>query len=379
MIIYQPKIERKDDKSILSCEFTVKNEKKTLWFSYDTTYEEYLITESSDGFVVALLLLAMKLEEDIEIKGKMSARLIYQLNHYLIPALNLANNKWQKINISAETLTDTIYTNDSLVGTGVSGGVDSFATIYDHKNESSYNNIDFFTFFNVGSNGEYDSKKAKEVFNERVQLLKPYVESINKDFITVDSNLSDILMMDFQQSHTLRNIACVLNLQKLFNTYYYASAFRFDQYELTDKSMAYYDTLVLSMLSTETTTFYSSVSQFTRPERIELLSNYEPTYKYLNVCVKPSKDGKNCSKCWKCKRTLLTLDVIGKLNLYSSVFDLDKYYSYKEKYTGLVLADKNEDITFNAVYNIMQKYNYSISTKAYIYTYLYKVTKIIRK
>ena len=33
----------------------------------------------------------------------------------------------------------------------------------------------------------------------------------------------------------------------------------------------------------------------------------------------------NCSVCPKCVRTLLTLDILGKLDAFSGVFDIDRY------------------------------------------------------
>ena len=48
--------------------------------------------------------------------------------------------------------------------------------------------------------------------------------------------------------------------------------------------------------------------------------------KYLHVC---NKDKTNCSKCSKCRRTMLALDFLGKLSDYREVFNL--YYYYKHK------------------------------------------------
>ena len=77
-----------------------------------------------------------------------------------------------------------------------------------------------------------------------MNLVKPYVKSASKKLITIDSNLSELLMMNHQQIHTIRDVSCILNLQKLFFYYYYAAAHRFDYFEISDKDMEYYDILI---------------------------------------------------------------------------------------------------------------------------------------
>jgi hypothetical protein len=70
----------------------------------------------------------------------------------------------------------------------------------------------------------------------------------------------------------------------------------------------------------------------TRVEKTELVSAYEPSYRHLNVCVDPDYEGSNCSVCFKCRRTLLTLEMLGVVDKYSRVFDLKKYRSIRNGY-----------------------------------------------
>src|SRR5699024_4268995 len=198
----------------------------------------------------------------------------------------------------------------------------------------------YFTFFNAGSHGGFGGEQARSLYKKRLELMRPYAEEVNKEIITVDTNLNEILMMHHEKTHTIRSIACILNLQKLFKYYYYASAYRFNHYELADVGMGSYDLLVLNMLSTESTTFYSAVSQFSRVERTEYINEYLPSHKYLNVCTRSSSTGieDNCSSCDKCLRTQFTLELQGNLENYEEVFDFDTYNKNKDRYIGQVLA-----------------------------------------
>lgn len=56
-----------------------------------------------------------------------------------------------------------------------------------------------------------------------------------------------------------------------------------------------------------------------------LIADYEPATRYQNVCSNHDTLDTNCSICPKCCRTLLTLELIGKLDAFRSVFDVDKY------------------------------------------------------
>ena len=100
--------------------------------------------------------------------------------------------------------------------------------------------------------------------------------------------------------------------------------------------------MLLKLIETESLSFYSSMSQSTRYRRTEIISNYEPSYKYLDVCTALHVTDKiNCSKCEKCLRTQITLELIGKLNRYNEVFNLKVYEQYKDKYIADLVSKKN--------------------------------------
>lgn len=241
--------------------------------------------------------------------------------------------------------------------------------------------ITHFAFLNAGSHGEHGGEMARQVFLDRLKLVKPFADEHNMDIITIDSNINEILRMNHQQTHTIRDVACILNLQKLFKYYYYASSWRFDNFKLSDFDMAEYEILLLSMLSTESISFISSVSQYTRVERTEKITYYEPTYRYLNVCTASSRTGvvENCSECIKCLRTELTLDLLGKLHLYHKVFNINKYKKKKDWYVGYVLANKNKDLFCQEIYELMKMKKHKVSLKSYIFFVMVYVKEIIKK
>lgn len=86
------------------------------------------------------------------------------------------------------------------------------------------------------------------------------------------------------------------------------------------------------MASTDTLRFYSTGGEKSRFEKTKVVSLYQPSKKYLNVCVnKPPRDG-NDNTCFKCIRTLLTLDALGVIDEYNAVFDIEFYKHNKKGY-----------------------------------------------
>lgn len=351
-----PQIVKTDTSAKLSSLIEFEDHDEILWFEVPIEVQKYLVVENIDAFLVGILFLALKLGEDIQLKAPVSAKLYYNLNHYVIPALCLANPKLKRIKIFNDKVNDENLNLVKVAGTGLSCGIDSFSTYYDHINEKNAYKIEYFAFFNVGSHGT-ESQIATRLFKERYEKAKAFAKSINKDIIKIDSNLSLILNMKFQSTNTLRNASCVLILQKLFRNYYIASKNRFDYFKLHDYDTQDYDSLILNLLSTESTTFHSSVAQFTRVQRTALISIHPETYNYLDICTSSKKynDGVNCSQCNKCLRTALTLDLLGKLNLYKNVFHIDKYEQLKNNYIAHVIKTKYKDQINGHLYDLLKE------------------------
>lgn len=345
IIISKPKLEERDDKVVLSVDFESEAEKKKLWYSFSSKYKEYLIYEQLDAFIIGLLFLGLKTGQDLKLKSPISARLFYSLNHYLIDAFCLVNPNYKRIKIIPTSLSTSDFNVANTAGTGLSCGIDSFATYFDHKDEVSPYLIEYFTFFNVGSHGDKGGDKARKIFNERFINVSQFAEKVNREVITVDSNLSEILQMKFQETYNLRTISCALLLQKLFKNYYYSSGTRFDHFAFNNKEIADLDMLIIPNLSTESTTFFVSALKYSRIDRTQLISEFPQTYEHLDVCTHPYIEGRdeiNCSECYKCQRTMLTLEILGKLECYSKVFDLDKFRKNKKEYIGSLLSKKKK-------------------------------------
>ena len=377
IVINKPIVDSVDNFVTISSEVNIDGKTEILWYKFPKDYRDYLVTENLDAFLVGLLYTGLENNHHIKLQGPISEKLYYSLTHYLIPALCLGNPALYKIDIQPTTLNNNNLNIGNTAGTGLSCGIDSFATYYDHIKESGTFKIDCFTFFNVGSHGDMGGERARKVFSERLKAVRDFATYEDKEVITVDSNLSEILKVNFQKTHSLRSISCVLHLQKLFRNYYYASAYRFDYFKLNPKDTSDSDIFNLNMLGTESTTFFSSVAQFSRVERTLLIAENSQTYPFLDVCTNPwiEKPYLNCSFCYKCLRTQLTLEIGGKLQFYDQVFDLKKFERIKYKYIGELLAKKNKSPLDLELINYLKRSNYPLPAQVYFYASRFRLNQ----
>lgn len=345
MIINPVEVSESDEEVKIHSLIEYSGKKKCLWYSLDKKFSKYLTTERLDGFLVGVLMLAMRLGEDIDVKGAVSEKLYFNLTNAYMDIIRRIMPALKKVKINPEYLDNEKTKSEGAVVTGFSGGVDSFCTIYDHffnAATSSYK-ITHLVFLNVGAHGEWDSKRARELFNARYDLLKGYADEIGLEFIKIDSNLSDIIRWNFQQTFVPRNVSAILMLQKLFSKYYLSSSYRYEDCVIKPHyDISVINPMAVHLLSTETLECIDTGSQYSRVEKTKIIAEIPGMNRWLNVCVSPSKEGKNCSLCWKCCRTLLTLEMLGFLKNFDHVFDLDKWKKAKMLYLINKLGDKED-------------------------------------
>lgn len=331
------------EKNIVKLQSTIEygEHRSFLWYSVDAEYEKWLTTEKLDAFLVALLPLAMKNNEDIYLEWPISERLYYNLTNYYMKILAVIDPLLKPIRIIPKGLDSCNSTClQGAIATGCSGGIDSFCALKDHYFDDVPDGyrLTHFVFNNMGSHG--DDEASQRRFHLRYGRVMKLAEELCVDLIRIDSNLHELLQENYQTVHTLINVSAILTLQKLVGKYLYASTYRYeDCFVGKTYDMAYTDPFAIHLLSTETLDCIATGSQYSRTEKTARITDLEPTYRYLDVCVSTPSTVINCSTCFKCLRTLLTLDILGKLELYKEVFDIDKYYEVKSSYILKILSD----------------------------------------
>ncbi|WP_404362235.1 hypothetical protein [Marinobacter sp.] len=335
---------KEDDKlTIASVEVEFSQGNQKLWYSIDKSFS-HLISTKSDSFLLALLIPAMANGEDIYIEGTVSEVLLHNLSSTYQKILKLTMPSLNLIKIHPTTASSERDERPKGVATGFSGGIDSYCVLSDHfhSDVSDSFKITHLLFNNVGSHGTGGEK----LFHERYQDLLPVTESLGLPFLMIDSNLDSFYGKNFffAQTHTPRNVSVALLLQNGISSYFYASSVSYKEaFVGKTEKIAYSDSISLPLLKTETLEPISTSSQYTRVEKTLKVANIPESYYSLDICVRPRSDTdfKNCGSCWKCLRTLVTLEIAGLLDRYSKVFDLYTYGNNREQYMSKLLGSKD--------------------------------------
>lgn len=357
LLINQPYIKRIDGKSRCYCDIHVNDDKKIVWFEVDREYEPFLCTERSDAWLIGLLNYAMREGHDIKCLTPVTEELLYNINNFLVPSLTKYGKSLKSINIEAD-MAPTIMEGQE-VGTGLSCGIDSFSAIYNNTNTKyTEHNITRLCINNVGAFNECYSQYGKEkVKEERYSISEKVSKELNITLIKTNSNFADVFHQNHLLTCTYSSCFAIYMLQKLWRVYYYASVgVDYSCFSIIDNDIhdcSYYELLSLQCFSTSGLKIYNDGAAKMRLQKTKEIVDYPIVQKYLHVCTsKPY----NCSRCPKCKRTILTLDVLGVLDRFEEVFDIEYFKKNKsEYYLWLFLQHKKKDAIIEPVYLLYRK------------------------
>ena len=335
-----------------------------LWYCLNDAHAN-LVSTLSDAPLLALLIPAMARGEDVYVEGAVSERLSYNLSGPYQHVLRTIIPQLQAVRVDAEEIVRAPNAAGG-VATGFSAGIDSFCVLADHHYGSAAPGfrLTHLLFHNVGSHGETDPDAAEQLFLDRSGRARATAARIGLPFVAVNSNLDSFYDegMDFFMTHTLRNASVALLLQEGIGRYLYASAYQYgDLFVGPSDSISYSEPISLNMVSTDACDMISHGSEYSRVEKTLRVAEMEDSYDTLDVCVRKQVGG-NCSCCWKCLRTLLTLEVSGLTERYASVFDLAVYRKHRTPFITKVL--RSNDPLLREIAQFAQQRDFRFPTSA---------------
>ncbi|HET8937784.1 MAG TPA: hypothetical protein VFN67_30275 [Polyangiales bacterium] len=336
--ISQPLLQVNDSVARLSVIVRFPEGPKELWFTLPAQHADKLSAQTCDGFVVGLYAAAAKRGLDIHVEGAMSARLLHALNGQCGELLHTLLPHTRKVRVLADDSCDTDWGGRGVYA-GFSAGVDSFCTLLTYSRPETPRELRLTGLFynNVGSHGK--GTAGANLYTLRERRIRALAAQAGLPLITVSSNLDALLGVSFQLTHTLRNVAVSLLFQKACGTFLYSSLVHYRDVRARDVSdMSYADPILLPLLRTETEACQSAGSEHTRFDKTRLVAQHALSHTGLDVCVSQSPSATiNCSACWKCLRTQLSLELLGVLERYRSVFQLQRYQRCRTLYLASVL------------------------------------------
>ena len=106
MNIGKPVVEETPSGLTLRADVSFQGKTELCFYSVSKAYADFADTNSSNCFLVGMLYPAMRYGEDIHVDGTVSARLLYNLNEYLVPLMSICDSRLKRIRVTAESTDD---------------------------------------------------------------------------------------------------------------------------------------------------------------------------------------------------------------------------------------------------------------------------------
>lgn len=384
--IFQPYIKNVEDNSYLISRIIDERQgiDKEIFYKVENIYGQYLTNDVCDAFVVGCLLPAAKYNEDIVVEGAISERLSYNITNSILYILSFIYGN--KVQLKVKEVINPCY-NSKGVGCGCSLGVDSFAAMLQHlptpphikankaiEVPDAYK-ITHLTYFNVGAMGYVNLDKAKLSYEKDIQMVYSFAKEVNLPVVKLESNFSLLYNdFDFDASGDLRNFSAALSLQKLFGKYLYGSTFPMIDFKFDKGQTGYYESLLAPLISTNNTEIIIANPDMTRIDKTKYIINDYLAQRYLYVCWKELIANKwpnseiakikdkyqNCTRCDKCKRTLLALELLCGIDGFENLFDIAYWNEIKHQYIAKVIYKRDDNAFYKDLYQLIKDKQYPI-------------------
>lgn len=326
----------------LCARVSIYDRSTVLWFGVEKKYAKYF-TKRADPFLLAMLGTAMRRGLDIQCEAPVSQRLLYQLQYSYIPSL-VGVGRAKKISIVAPFA----YGQEENVGakaTGFTGGVDSLYTIMRHTSDTVPPDfrLTHVTVLNVGA---FKGSNYQKNFHRACQYARRFATEQGLEFVCIDTNFNEVLktsqsvngLHSFAGELPYRIFGAAHALSGLFSEYYLSSEVPFRQFTLEkqkpEEDISYFDLFSALACSTDTLICHCTGGEVSRLEKLEALSDWEPSYRWLHACF--TAEG-NCGVCRKCVMAQTVFHCLGKLERYRNIYDVEKFKKNKDVFLAQAL------------------------------------------
>jgi hypothetical protein len=272
------------------------------WFDVPQEYRNFL-SENGNPWLVCLVPLAMTLGEPLKINLPVDRVLLKNVRQ-----LQLIWKSWYpyltKVAIEAPAA-DLHREGPGKTAAFFSGGIDSFFTILRHSKLDFLGRLPVDELITVGG---FDIPVERQ---REFEVMRAYLEKsasrLGIQFVDISTNIKDTSWSKARWGKLAHGcgLATIAHLlDKRFSnmlvgsTGGYANLRPWGSHVLTDP-----------LLSSGQMTFVHDGSEFSRIKKTQLVLHYPEAMEALHVCFRLASD-KNCCRCMKCYRTMMTLDIL---------------------------------------------------------------------
>jgi hypothetical protein len=316
----------------------------------------------ADAAVVGLLMQAMETGMDIEVETTMSPLLLASLNDQTIPFLATAFG-YSPIRVHGNHTSATALRGAPAVVAGMSNGVDSLTLYARHSGATAApeERLTHFLFNDIGSHGDTTRARASALAQSRRQRVQATAATAGLPLITVKSNLPAFYSSSFSRTHTLRNASVAMLLGgRVFRFLYASGVKKISQRTQGISDTAYADDSILPSLRTESLSCASSDSDLSRVMKTSIVAELPIAHKHLDVCL---VGWPNCCRCFKCCRTIFTLELLGAAERFREVFDFDVFDRVRDRFVAHVILGRDVNPGLSEIFLLMEEAGYRISAR----------------
>jgi hypothetical protein len=328
MLIHQPTVEERDGEVRVAARIDTTRGERTLWFAIPAAHGE-AISDRADAFVAAALPVAMVLGEDLEVRGRISPRLIHGTRQYqqVLAVWGRGGRRMVEVH-GNEVEAPRANERAAWVASSFSGGVDSFYTLWRHHGARAEPLAEYritHALFVNGFDNDFDLEDAG-LFRALRAAYQPLFTALGIEPLFLRSN-----MRPFRRG-IIGPWGAYLYFGSALSAFALSLGRRIARYYLPG-ARAYADLvpdgshpLLDHHMSTEATESIYDGGEATRAEKIAVLTGWPETWTRLRVCSNPDRYNidlatgavDNCGECEKCLLTMTALDLLGALPRYTS-------------------------------------------------------------
>ncbi|MCE1253732.1 MAG: hypothetical protein LWX83_09315 [Anaerolineae bacterium] len=319
MIIHQPEIFIKDGEVIVSARVESARSQPfvpdTLWFRFPEFYSDW-VTERGDGFLAALLPVAMCLGEPLECRGEVSPRLLYGTDEFQRILRYWRPNVFNLVEIKSERqrVAPAARINDQ-IASAFSGGVDSFFVLWQNQKQIITGSQLTHGLFIQGSPDI--PLIYKDMYSELAARYTGLYDRLGKTLITAKTNLVQFSAHRIEYNMFLLPplLGCAMILNPLLSKFIIPTAT--DYHHIVPDGTSPF---INHLLRTESLEFLDCGTSHNRFDKLMELADWKEVQQNLRVCINGYHDDSqcNCGVCSKCLRTRVVLAVTGKLEKFAT-------------------------------------------------------------
>jgi hypothetical protein len=274
--------------------------------------ETHRLSTRGDGYLIALILLAMRAGEPVEVRAPVSPQLLHGIDDFQRVFQSWYPDTMRRVEVIAEASPPPASGDEAEVFAAFSGGVDSFFTLHQHLQTTPTSPGPAIScgLFAHGFDIPLDRESQFTHISAKFEAL---FDTLGKRLIPVHSNLQAFgTRYDWPLFHGAALIALAHILGHGTQLLYVPSSHDYG------KCFPWGSTPFLDpLLSSESLRVVHDGAWASRSDKIRAISVWPATHSHLRVCI-PGIDARNCCRCEKCLRTMTALEMIGVLKAFTT-------------------------------------------------------------